>query len=159
MNSMPEIQKMSSKHLNLLLADDDSDDCFIFKAALEGNPVPINITEVHDGEQLMALLTKETYELPHVLFIDLNMPRKNGFECLAEIKLDSRLRQIPVIIYSTSFEHEVVNQLYKSGAQYFIRKPSRFQELQLVIQLALMHIAKADISQPTRDEFVLAVQN
>jgi len=78
---------------------------------------------------------------------------------LAEIKLNSRLRQIPVIIYSTSFEHEVVNQLYKNGAQFFIRKPSRFQELQLVIQLALMHIAKADISQPTRDEFVLAVQN
>src|ERR1700685_2111548 len=97
---------MSSKHLNLLLADDDMDDCFFFKEALEGLALSTNMTAVHDGEQLMQLLTEEAYELPHVLFIDLNMPRKNGFECLAEIRLNQKLRQVPVIVYSTSYQHD-----------------------------------------------------
>ena len=67
---------MNSKHLNLLLADDDTDDCIFFKAALEKLSLSTHLTTVHDGEQLMRLLLKETYELPHVLFLDLNMPRK-----------------------------------------------------------------------------------
>jgi CheY-like chemotaxis protein len=150
---------MSSKHLNLLLCDDDSDDCYFFKEALEKLPLSTHLTAVHDGEQLMQLLTKETNELPHVLFLDLNMPRKNGFECLTEIKLNKKLKQLPVIIFSTSFDQEVVNLLYKHGAQYFIRKPSEFTQLYKVIQKALTLIALENISQPTRENFVLTVQN
>ena len=74
---------MSLKHLNLLLADDDIDDCSFFKEVLENLPISTHLTTVHDGEQLIQLLAKETIELPHVLFLDLNMPRKNGFECLS----------------------------------------------------------------------------
>lgn len=144
-----------NKHLNLLLADDDTDDCYFFEEALEGFPLSTHFTAVHDGEQLMELLTKETYELPNVLFLDLNMPRKNGFECLLEIKLNQKLQQLPVIVYSTSFENEVVNRLYSNGAHFFIRKPSGFEQLQIVIQQALMLIAREDLSQPAREEFVL----
>ena len=107
---------MSSKHLNLLLADDDTDDCIFFKEALKEFPLSTHLTTVHNGEQLMQLLTNETNELPHVLFLDLNMPRKNGFECLSEIKLNKKLKQLPVIIFSTSFEQDDVNLLYKNGA-------------------------------------------
>ncbi|GLU57337.1 response regulator [Dyadobacter frigoris] len=146
---------MSSKHLNLLLADDDTDDRIFFKEALEKLPLSTHLTTVHDGEQLMQLLTKETNELPHVLFLDLNMPRKNGRECLLEIKLNKKLKQLPVIIYSTSLEQEVVNLLYKNGAQYFIRKPAEFSQLKKVIQQALTLIAQENISQPTRENFVL----
>ena len=53
---------------------------------------------MYDGEQLMKLLTEKTDELPHVLFLDLNMPRKNGFECLSEIKLNEKLKKFLVII-------------------------------------------------------------
>ena len=157
---------MSSNHLNLLLADDDKDDRLFFKAALEEMPVSTHLTTVHDGEQLMQLLTKETNELPHVLFLDLNMPRKNGFECLLEIKLNKKLKQLPVIIFSTSFEQEVVNLLYKNGAQYFMRKPAEFSQLKKLIQQALTLIAQdlfigkaGNISQPTRENFVLTLQN
>ncbi len=146
---------MSSKHLNLLLADDDTDDCIFFKQALEKLPLSTHLTTVHDGEQLMQLITKETNELPHVLFLDLNMPRKNGRECLLEIKLNKKLKQLPIIIYSTSLEQEVVNLLYKNGAQYFIRKPAEFSQLKKVIQQALTLIAQENISQPTRENFVL----
>jgi CheY-like chemotaxis protein len=118
-----------------------------------------NLTAVHDGEQLMQLLRNEANELPHVLFLDLNMPRKNGFECLSEIKLSKKLKQLPVIVFSTSFEQEVVNLLYKNGALYFIRKPAEFSQYKKIIQHTLALIAQENISHPTRENFVLTVQN
>ncbi|MBC8110037.1 MAG: response regulator [Verrucomicrobia bacterium] len=93
---------MISTHLNLLLADDDKDDRFFFEEALEELQVSIHLTTVNDGEQLTQLLiqqmTKLPNQLPDVLFLDLNMPRKNGFECLAEIKRTKKLQHLPVII-------------------------------------------------------------
>jgi CheY-like chemotaxis protein len=149
---------MNSKQMNILLADDDIDDCLFFKEALDELHLSTQFKAVHDGEQLMQLLTDDTNELPHVLFLDLNMPRKNGFECLSEIKLSEKLKQLPVIVFSTSFEQEVVNQLYKNGAQYFIRKPSEFSQFKKIIQQSLALIMKENISQPTRENFVIIVE-
>ena len=157
---------MSSTHFNLLLADDDKDDCFFFEEALKDLPVSTELTTVSGGEQLMELLTKETTELPHVLFLDLNMPRKNGFECLSEIKLNKKLKQLPVIILSTSLDQDVVNLLYKNGAQYYIHKPAEFSQLKKVIYQALTLIGQnglsgkaGNISQQTIENFVLTVQD
>ena len=157
---------MKLKQLNILLADDDIDDCIFFKVALEELLLSTRLTTVHDGEQLMQLLTNETNELPHVLFLDINMPRKNGKECLVEIKLNNKLKHFPVIMFSTSYEKEVVNLLYDGGAQYFIRKPSDFSQFKKVIQQTLTLIMKnmlaseaGNISQPSRENFVLTVQN
>jgi CheY-like chemotaxis protein len=146
---------MSPEPFNILLCDDDSDDCYFFNEALEKISLSTNLTAVHDGEQLMQLLTNKKNELPHVLFLDLNMPRKNGFECLKEIKHNEKLKQLPVIIFSTSFDKEVANQLYKNGAQYFIRKPSEIPQLQKVILQALTLLSKESVSQPDRIDFVL----
>jgi len=148
---------MDSKQLNILLADDDTDDCVFFRAALEDIKVFTHLTTVHDGEQLMALLTQEPIVLPHVLFLDLNMPRKNGFECLTEIKRSITLTELPVIIFSTSFELDMVNLLFKNGAQYYIRKPAEFNQFKNVIQHSLSLIRQGIITQPGRDEFVLSV--
>ena len=150
--------KQQNTPLNILLADDDPDDCIFFKAAVDEFPLPTNLTAVHDGEQLMQLLTDETNELPHILFLDLNMPRKNGFECLSEIKFSKKLKQLPVIIYSTSFEQEVVNLLYKNGAQHFIRKPSEFSQFKNLIQQTLTYITQENISPTTKENFVLSIQ-
>ena len=149
---------MNSNHLNILLADDDNDDCIFFKAALEKLPLSTYLTTVKEGEQLMQLLTDETKGLPHVLFLDLNMPRKNGFECLSEIKLIKKLNQLPIIILSTSFNHDVVNLLYHNGAQYYVPKPAEFSQLKKVIQQTLTLIAQNNISQPTRENFVITPQ-
>jgi CheY-like chemotaxis protein len=146
---------MSPEPFNILLCDDDSDDWYFFNEALEKISLSTNLTAVHDGEQLMQLLTNKKNELPHVLFLDLNMPRKNGFECLKEIKHNEKLKQLPVIIFSTSFDKEVANQLYKNGAQYFIRKPSEIPQLQKVILQALTLLSKESVSQPDRIDFVL----
>ena len=150
---------MILKQLNILLADDDIDDCIFFKEALHELLLPTHLTTVHDGEQLMQLLTDETYELPHVLFLDLNMPRKNGFECLLEIMMSQRLNKLPTIIFSTSFEQQVVNLLYQNGAQYFIRKPSEFSQFKKIIHQSLTLIALGNITQPNKENFVLTVQN
>jgi CheY-like chemotaxis protein len=147
------------KHLNIFLADDDIDDFIFFKEALEGLELSTNLTVAHDGEQLMQLLTDQTIQFPDVLFLDLNMPRKNGFECLAEIKSNEKLKQLPVIIFSTSFEEEVVNSLYKSGAQYFIQKPPRFAQFKKVIQQTIVRIAQKNGPLPTKENFVLTVEN
>ena len=148
---------MNLKLLNILLADDDADDRIFFKEALTGSSIPTNFIAAHDGEQLMELLSMETYELPHVLFLDLNMPRKNGFECLSEIRRNKKLEQLPVIIFSTSLEQEVVDLLYKNGAQYYIRKPAEFSKFKKIIQQTLTLITKGNIAGTTRENFVLSV--
>jgi CheY-like chemotaxis protein len=148
---------MNLKQLKVLLADDDLDDCIFFKEALTELQLSTHLTAVHDGEQLMQLLANETFKLPHVLFLDINMPRKNGFECLAEIKLSEKLQQLPVIMFSTSFEQEVVNLLYKNGAQYFIRKLSEISQFKKIIHHTLALIAPENISQPARENFVITV--
>ena len=149
---------MNIKQLNILLADDDIDDCLFFKQALEKLTPSTHLTTVQNGEQLMQLLTKGTYEVPDVLFLDLNMPRKNGFECLTEIKLSKKLNMLPVIIFSTSLDQAVVNLLYKNGAQYYIRKPAQFSQLKDLIQQILTLITEKNISQPTRENFVLTAE-
>jgi CheY-like chemotaxis protein len=145
--------------LNILLADDDMDDCLFFKEALEALPISTGLTAVHNGEQLMQLLSNETNKLPHLLFLDLNMPRKNGFECLSEIKKNKKLKDLPVVIFSTSFEQEVVNLLYDNGAQFFIRKPSEFTLFKKIILHTLMLIIQNDVSQPAKENFVLTVES
>ena len=150
---------MNLSELHILLADDDKDDCLFFEEAITGLIPLTNFTAMHNGEQLMQLLSNQTGKLPHILFLDLNMPRKNGFECLAEIKQNKKLKTLPVVIFSTSFEQEVVNQLYDSGAQYFIRKPSEFSLFKKIILHTLnLIMQEAKVTQPAKEDFVLTVE-
>ncbi len=142
-------------HLNILLADDDSDDCFFFQEALKESSISTTLTVVHDGEQLMNLLTSETGTLPHVLFLDLNMPRKNGFECLAEIKMHHALKELPVIIYSTSFHKKIATVLYEHGATYYISKPYEISKLKSAVHKAILLIAEECFQQPNKETFLL----
>ena len=148
-----------SKQLNILLADDDKDDRFFFEMALDALTITTKLATVVDGEKLMVYLSDNVRQLPDVLFLDLNMPRKNGFECLSEIKGSKTLKQLPVIIFSTSFEQEVVNLLYLNGAHYFMRKPAEFSQLKKIIQQTVTLITQENKVQPTRENFVLTVQN
>jgi CheY-like chemotaxis protein len=142
---------------NLLLVDDDKDDCLFFKEALESLPVTASLITVNDGEQLMEMLGKIAvkHTARHIVFLDLNMPRKNGFEVLTEIMLDEKLKRLPIIIFSTSFEHDIVNMSYKKGAHYYIRKPTDFSILKKVIYQALMLATVENVIQPEKENFVL----
>ena len=145
---------MGTDHIQLLLADDDEDDCLFFKDALNELPVSATLTTVPDGEQLMELLTRTTAPLPDILFLDLNMPRKNGYECLLEIRNSDALKQLPVVILSTAFDRETANRLYKNGATHCLRKPSSHSELKALIQQALTLTVQKTRSPSTKDDFV-----
>ena len=140
--------------INILLADDDKDDCLFFKDVIEEFFPVASLTMVYDGEQLMHQLERVTANLPDVLFLDINMPRKNGFECLTEIKKHPTLKKLPVIIFSTSYEESYAEQLYKSGAQYYICKPSNFEELKKIVQLAITLVKQND-QQASRENFLI----
>lgn len=146
---------MNTNQLQILLADDDEDDCLFFKEALDELPIATHLTTVWDGEQLMQLLTKSLEPLPHVLFLDLNMPRKSGYECLLELKRDQKLSPLPVIILSTSFEPAMVDLLYKNGAKACLCKPAGRSALKQVIQQALTLVAQANGSQGAKQDFSL----
>jgi CheY-like chemotaxis protein len=146
---------MSKEHYFLLLADDDEDDCLFFKEALDEITVSTDLSMVHDGVQLMNYLEKNTLNLPDLIFLDLNMPRKNGLECLDEIKKDERLKNLPIIIFSTSLDSEIVNNLYQNGASYYIRKPGDFSKLKTVIEKALTVASENNFKQPERANFIL----
>ena len=130
-------------HLNILLCDDDTDDCLFFAKALKELDLSTNLTSVHDGEQLIDYLSKNIGNLPDVLFLDLNMPRKNGFESLCEIKEDNALKDLHIVMFSTSFprdpdyEEDMKNRLLAIGADHFIRKPDDFELLKKALANAL----------------------
>jgi CheY-like chemotaxis protein len=146
---------MRDEPIHILLADDDNDDCLLFEEALRELPLLTQLSVVNDGEQLMHLLKKKTTVLPFVLFLDLNIPRKNGIECLTEIKNNKRIKHLPVIMYSTSAEVDLVNSLFKNGAHYYIRKPVEFAQLKKVIRQALVLITKEKRPQSIKENFVI----
>ena len=123
--------------IKILVADDNWDDCILFKEALSELPFNTRLTTVEDGYRLIELLNKDTANLPDVLFLDLNMPRKNGYECLLEIRTNEQLKDIRVIVFSSSLERHIVDLLYENGADLFIKKPSDFTMLKKVISDAL----------------------
>ena len=155
--------------VNILLADDDIDDCMFFQEALDELQLQTKLTTVHDGERLLQRLTNlpclpdrqaagrhgNSDQLFDVLFLDLNMPRKNGFACLTEIKSNPKLKALPVIILSTSFDHKIADLLYKNGAQHYICKPADFSQLKKVIGQALALVAIENNQQPSQSKFLL----
>jgi len=139
---------------HILLADDDDDDRLLFKDVLKEYSKESNLTFAHNGEHLMSLLRTE--ELPDVLFLDLNMPLKNGIECLEEIRSDERLKSLPVVIFSTLSHPGTINLMYDIGAHLYVRKPNDFKTLRKAIQEAL----KKDwgrLGRPRKEDFVLRV--
>ncbi len=140
--------------LHVLLADDDKDDRFFFNKALETIPILTNLTIVEDGEQLMTYLIENSEKLPDVLFLDLNMPRKNGLECLSEIKHDQKLKKLPVIIYSTSGYFDVTEDLFNKGAHYYFSKTD-VDGTKVILHHILNLILESSFSRPTSEQFIL----
>ena len=121
------------KTFTVLLADDDEDYAYLVKQAFEEACPNYQMFRVEDGVELLDYLRSEgKYKgsiRPHVILLDLNMPRKNGREALHEMKLDPSLKQIPVVIFSTSKSEKDVTELYELGAHSYIWKPLGFKQI------------------------------
>jgi CheY-like chemotaxis protein len=126
----------SARSITILLADDDADDRILAKDALDESRVANDLRFVEDGEQLLDYLHRrgkfadpKTSPRPGLILLDLNMPRKDGREALREIKSDASLRQIPIIVLTTSKAEEDIYRTYDLGVNSFITKPVTFEGL------------------------------
>ena len=114
--------------MNILYADDDADDREIFCEAIrEINPA-IKVVLGMDGEETLKILSVQK-ELPHLIFLDINMPKMDGIECLVKLKSDDRLKGIPVIIYSTTSNKSDQSKIALLGASDFILKGNSFESV------------------------------
>ncbi|MBF6640699.1 response regulator [Flavobacterium sp. J49] len=124
---------MEKEYIHIILADDDEDDRLFFTDAFEELKINTKVNTFNDGVELMNYLNQPDAVLPNVLFLDLNMPRKNGIECLDEIKKDNRFDDIAIAIFSTSSSEEHVEETFIRGANIYIKKPNDFATLKKVL--------------------------
>lgn len=111
------------------IVDDDIDDQELFIEAVNEVDNTIRCQPYTSFEEALELMKNKKIPLPDIIFLDLNMPKLNGKQCLAELKKNADLRGIPVIIYTTSSEKGDIDETTRLGAAYFLTKPSKFKEL------------------------------
>lgn len=129
---------MISKNITVLLADDDDDDRDFFHEALEHIQFRGQLITVNNGEKAIDFL-KKAKQPPDFVFLDINMPRLNGIECLKFIK-DIHPTGFHVIMLSTAIAPHVVDQSYKNGASLYIQKPNKFSELAKYLHYCLTQL-------------------
>lgn len=145
--------------VKVVLADDDPDDRELFAEVIAAIDPRIQVTTYCDCDSLIQELAAANGALPDIVFLDLNMPGKNGKQCLAEIKNNARYQQLPVVIYSTSTLIRDVQETQKIGADLFLRKPSSFNDtLELVRKVFTIDFSRFN-TPGYSGEFVLAANN
>jgi CheY-like chemotaxis protein len=123
--------------LNIALADDDEDDRILFKEAIEEITIKAKLSTFKDGQELMAYLNLPKAILPDIIFLDLNMPLKNGIQCLKEIRMNPSLSDITIVIYSTSSSEMDIENTFVHGANIYLNKPCNFHKLRESIEKIL----------------------
>jgi response regulator RpfG family c-di-GMP phosphodiesterase len=127
---------MPENSVQIYYTDDDQDDLEIFTDAVNEISNTLQIVTLRNGDELLKLL-KTPPLIPFIIFLDLNMPVKNGYEVLKEIKLSAVTRNIPVVILSTGEDPTAINLTKQLGARLYIPKPSSFISLKKAIQYSL----------------------
>lgn len=145
---------MEKDYIYIILADDDEDDRLFFTDAFNELKISTKVQTCNDGVELMNYLKKEDSVLPNVLFLDLNMPMKNGIECLDEIKADKRFDDIIIAIYSTSSSEEHIEETFVKGANIYIKKPNDFNELKKVLSYVVTLNWQYHTSDFNKDNFL-----
>ena len=146
---------INNEIIRVLLADDDNDDRTDFIEVFETLKIKTIVSTVKNGVELMNYLKDPVSVIPHLLFLDLNMPKKSGLECLIEIKQLDRLKNLTVVIYSTSSYEKDIENTFLYGAQVYLKKPAHLT----VLKKSLLHILTINWQYHTsglnRDNFLL----
>jgi len=119
---------------NVLIVDDDEDDRDLFCIAVHELEPKINCILARNGEEALQGLRLEKFPKPDLIFLDLNMPRLNGFQFLRELKQDIQLKGIPIVIYTASKHQEDLDETKELGAEHFFAKPNSFMELCQIVR-------------------------
>jgi CheY-like chemotaxis protein len=124
----------------VLVVDDNEDDRMFVRDALRQVAPEVLVAELGDGVELLEYLRDRTRPFPDLVLLDLQMPRKDGLETLAEIRLDSSLRHVPVIaVFTTATDQEFVRRAYSSGANAYVGKPSTMAGLRDIMAGLVQH--------------------
>lgn len=148
---------MEKEYIHIILADDDEDDRMFFTDAFDELKIHTKVQTFINGFELMNYLNQENCILPNVLFLDLNMPKKNGIECLLEIKENDRFKDIAIAIYSTSSSEEHIEETFINGANIYIKKPNDFATLKKVLSDVVTLNWQYHTSALNKDNFLLRI--
>ncbi|GEC79537.1 response regulator [Flavobacterium aquatile] len=146
---------MTTDFIYITLADDDEDDRLFFTDAFSELKINTKVNTFNDGVELMDYLNNSESVLPNILFLDLNMPRKNGVECLLEIKQNERFNDIAIAIYSTSSSEEHIEETFVNGANIYIKKPNDFNTLKKILAEVVTLNWQYHTSGLNKDNFLL----
>lgn len=124
---------MSTGKITFFIIDDDPDDIMLFREVLSDINEAIDCISATNGREALNMLNAESVKDPSLIFLDLNMPKMDGRECLKELKSNPQLKHIPVIIYTTSSLHKDREETRQLGAHGFISKPSSLRELNSIL--------------------------
>jgi len=135
----------------IFYADDDHDDLEVFRDVVQTIGSKINLMTHDHGEKILNAL-RNPPPTPKIIFLDLNMPGKSGFEVLEEIKSSDDLKDLPVVIFSTSNDPSNISRSMKMGANYYVTKPTSFESLKKSIE----HTLNIDWKnfKPTKSNFI-----
>ncbi|WAC10330.1 response regulator [Dyadobacter pollutisoli] len=139
------------KPFRILLAEDDDDDTFLFQEALEQIPIKAELTVTENGMELMKVL-KSGVPKPDLIFLDMNMPVKNGLECLEDIRNFNGFENIPIVILSTSVARYLWESAYKNGANRYVQKPTSFTGL---VEILKKCISPENDASPDVEQFLI----
>ena len=145
---------LSEKQKYVILADDDRDDRRLFREAVSGLDA-VQLEDVEDGHTLLQKLNA-AQQLPDMVMLDLNMPVMSGKECLKRIRTNDRLKDIPVVIYSTSSSRRDIDETHTLGANLFVTKPLNFTALKKMAGRLLNIDWSQQGPSPSKARFVLS---
>jgi len=144
--------KLVQEQTHVLLAEDDEDDVIFFKLAIGSIPILIKLRTAVDGEMLFVLLREE---LPDVIFLDINMPCKDGVACIVEIRKNSDYNNIPVIMYTSLKNSRYIDKCFESGANFYVTKSNTVAELAEKLKRIFSINWKEHLYYPAKSDFVL----
>lgn len=137
---------------DILLAEDDIDDVYIFESALKETNMPYIMRNAENGDVLFILLKDR---LPYILFLDIHMPCKDGVACIIEIRKNRDYDQLPVIMYSSQLSAKIIEDSYRNGANLYLSKTTTFNELVVKLKQIFAIDWKHYLHYPPKDQFVL----
>lgn len=145
---------MTNNLLNIILVDDDEDDRMLFTEALDEISIHTQLLLFKHGQELLDYLFQPHIILPNLIFLDLNMPIKNGMQCLCEIRSNPKLKDLYIAIYSTSSSDKDIDDTFLNGANMYINKPNNYGTLRDVVEKVLNLDMQDHTSNLNKDTFI-----
>lgn len=146
-----------NERVSIILADDDRDECDLFKEAVNEIDENYDLLFFSNGKALMAHLEEEDNDSPDIIFLDLNMPNMSGIDCLRAIRANPKYTDTTIAIYSTSSSDQDQEETFMLGANVYIKKPNDYGRMKKVLQHILKTFWQYHSSNMSRDTFLISV--